>query len=199
VLQSVSRSARAMSAVTCWFRQNASVVMAIAALTQVGTAIVIVVLTGRLARLTAASLEIANREWLANVHLKLHDSNGATRLHVFNLSRNGVQIDRIVMRDEQHGVSKTFEVDMPISGTQGDDSPDISPHIVELVREHLNQNYWQGPVTFQVALFVTGARALRLSEPPVTYIVTVRDGLIRERTRMHQAAAGTPTEAFDQP
>lgn len=180
-----------------WLSENIALLTAVVALIQAATAVIIVFLTRRLADLTQASLDVASREWIPNIHLKLHHINGAPRLRVFNLSRNAVQVTFILLRGER-AAPRAFQVDMPILGAQADDSSDITPYIVDLVRQYLTgpQN-WTGLIMFQVILVAAGSIAPRLIDPEVTYNIVIQGGAIIEMNRIQQAAAGTPTEAFE--
>lgn len=144
-------------------------VLAIAAIVQAATAIIIVCLTRRLAtattdyaKSTKDLLELSraqdSRALLPNWHISFAPfAEGAARLTIFNLSRNSARITHLFIRvqSENEPEARRFPLDLGMPSGYEKTTGDIAPHILEATQQYALHGAWNGileiGVVFQLA------------------------------------------------
>lgn len=145
------------------------------------------------ARLTRESLD---REWRPYLHLAVRLDEQTIRLRIFNLSKNSVVVTHLFLQIDKEQEIKKFNLDLPIPGSQPQESEDVTGHIVDAVRLHMTTGAWDGHLWLSAGFLLSGADEPRLSQPPVRYHMVVRDGHVAQATRIPPFVAGTLKTAF---
>lgn len=175
-----------------WLDQWPAIMMAISAVVQGITAIIIVCLTRRLVRgtdtyalLTKAALDLNTKQYEGDVspmwHLTLvpaGTNDNEVWLKVSNLSKNSAIVTYLLIRAESEGESepRKFLLDVGLPGLREHIS-NVRQFIVETVGAHLVDGEWTGVLEVAVAFTLTDSAA-QLPSPPFRFKMTIREGRI---------------------
>jgi hypothetical protein len=193
-----------------WWAQWPNIVLAAAAIVQAGTAIIIVLLTRRLVRVTQAyatltksAVDISDKQYQLSTkqyedeaspmwHLSLSvldspDNQLWLKLH--NLSKNSAIVSYLFVRAESEGdqESQKFVLDIGLPALQSD-SRNIREQVLRAVEQHLENKEWSGIIEVSV-VFTLGASDAQLVSPPSRFKIAIRNGRVTSVQRRLQSVS----------
>ena len=181
-----------------WLQEHIVVIQVVSAAVQALTAIAIGVLTLRLvrstdryARTTDQSLRLAQqqfalteqqfeRQWVPQLHISLLADGQSSRLRVLNLSQVSVVITNVAIGTDEDEAVEPYHLDMPVSGSEANESGDITELIRRSVDRHVRNNVWAGTLRLRTTFYVAG-----IARPSdwTLYQIRLENGRITEAAR----------------
>jgi hypothetical protein len=175
-----------------WWQQWPAIVLAVSAVAQVVTAIIIVRLTRRLATstetyalLTKAALDLSTKQYEGDVspmwHMTLVPAgtpDNEVSLRLCNLSKNSAIVTYLLIRveseDEQEPAK--YVLDVGLAGLR-EHFTNVRQFIMQSVGANVVDGEWTGVLELAVAFTLTESAA-QIPSPPFRFKVTIREGRI---------------------